>query len=305
MLKLVVATALAYETDQLTDRDRPLADALVPANAWMDAALQEAASETNRGTGCSEDDTATRNALTRQVASLTGRRETVPRRGLARQFGFGRYSAWLEQTDAVERRAFEERTDIFGGATIEDSVILRFAGPCATLLLAGVLIGTDKIDHFLDTGYHYTQRHDEISAIRFGTRTERTYYGLWTSKAFSYGDLAANAAGYRFYEGLLGPDSVMRRDERGCVVQARPFDWSAYVTSDWDEALNPSVYTRRVERSIQAHIAAAPERYCPAWEALGGPAFDAHLGELPPRPPYVEGRAPERSDPFRLGDVCK
>lgn len=305
MIALAAAAALAYETDQLTDRERPLADALVPANLHMDELLSVAAREANRSVGCDAEPESLRRELALQIARAAGRSEAVEHRGLARQFGFGRYGAWIEESPDIDRREFDDRDDIYGGATIEDSVILRFAGPCSTLLLAGVLIGTDKLDHFLDTGYHYTQRPDEATAIRFGTRTERTYYGLWTSKAFSYGDLAANAAGYRFYEGLLGPDSAMQRDAQGCVVQARPFDWSAYVTNDWDEALNPSVYTRRIDRSLQAHIAADPERYCAAWRALGGPAYEEHLATVfASTPPYVRGRAPERSDPFGLAAFC-
>ncbi len=303
MLALAVAAAVAYETDQLTDRDRPLADAVLPANARMDVELAAAAAETNRIVGCEADVNFQRHVLATQVAILTGRREAVPRRGLARQFGFGRYGAWLEESPEIERREFDDRSDVFGGVTMNDSVILRLAGPCSTILLAGVLIGTDKLDHFLDTGYHYTQRVDADAALRFGTRTERTYYGLWTSKAFSYADLAANSGGYRFYEGLLGPDSVMQRDDQGCVVQARPFDWSSWVTPEWDEVLNPSVYTSRVGRSIGTHIRASADRYCAAWQALEGVAYQDHLAALT-IPAYVQGRSPPRSDPFDLQDVC-
>lgn len=299
-----VSVALGYETDQITDRTLALADATEVIDARMNALLVEAAARANARTRCQGDDDELREALAREIVSLTSRPHPVPHRGAARSLGYGQYSAWIETSPEVDRRDFLARDDVFGPVRVRDSAVLALAGVCSTIRVGDVLIGTDKLDHFLDTGYHYTRRPDADAAIRYGTRTERSFYGLWTSKAFSYADLAANEAGYRFYEGLLTPGSAVVRGADRCALPTGTFTWRDWITPEMDEAWNPSVYTRRVGAIVRAHVASQPARYCPTWEALGGPDYDAHLAALAV-PPYVGPRHPRREDPYGLGDLCR
>ena len=299
-----ISVALAYEKDQLTDRQIPLPDALPAADAKMNEVLAEAIAATNARTQCRATDDRTRDVLTREIVDRAAGSHPVPHRGVPRSFGYGQYSGWLETTDRVERREFLDRDDLFGPVTVGESVVLSLAGVCSTVRFGDHLLGTDKLDHFLDTGYHYTKRRTPQAAIRYGTRTERSYYGLWTSKAFSYADLAANHAGYRFYSELLSDASVARRGADGCVTQVAPFTWAAWITDEFDEVRSPSSYTRKVGAVVRAHIVSEPERYCPAWEALGGEAYDASLVDLP-IPGYVGAKHPPRADPYGLGDVCR
>lgn len=298
-----ISLALAYETDQLTDRHLPLDDALPAADARMNKVLAAAIAATNARTQCRASEDRSRAVLRKEIVDRASGSHPVPHRGASRSLGYGRYSAWLETSEEVPRREFLSRDDLFGPVTVGESVLLALVGVCSTIRFGDVWLGTDKLDHFLDTGFHYTKRRTHAQAIRYGTRTELSYYGLWTSKAFSFADLAANEAGYRFYTGLGSEGSVVQRDADGCLTQVKPFTWADWVTEDFDEVKWPSTYTARVGAVVRAHVASEPERYCPTWEALGGPAYDASLATLPV-PPYVGAKHPPREDPYRLGEVC-
>lgn len=307
-LVLVLAhPAGAYETDQLTDRHVPLVDAAPVANARVDEVLDLAAADTNRITECEADDETTRKVLARRIYHYTARRKRVPWRGPVRGFGFGTYSAWLESAP-IDLRTFPDRGDIYGGIAVPDSVILGSVGPCSTLNLAGVLLGTDKIDHFWTEGLHYAQRSNwgraPERALRFGTGTERSYYGMLTSNAFSYADLRANWDGYRFYVGLLGEESVLRRDDDGCVQRVAGFDWADWVDWEYDEVLNPPVFAPRVQELLTYRLKGRRAEYCDSWSEWG-PGFEAHLDEaLATDPVYVRGKAPPRRDPYDLPALC-
>jgi len=301
------APARAYETDQLTDRHVPLLDARTVANAKVDEILDLAAADTNRLTACRTNDDKTRKVLARRIFRYTARRQHVPWRGPVRGFGFGTYSAWLESAP-IDLRTFPDRGDIYGGIAVPDSVILGAVGPCSTLNLAGVLLGTDKIDHFWTEGLHYAERSGwgerPERAIRFGTGTERSYYGMMTSNAFSYADLRANWDGYRFYVGLLGADSVLQRGEDGCVERVAGFDWAAWIDWEYDEVLNPPVFAPRVQAALEYRLKNRRDEYCDSWDAWGV-GFEDHLHDvLAAEPVYVSGRAPARRDPYDLPGLC-
>lgn len=305
---LASAPAQAYETDQLSHRARPLVDAREAANAQMNALLERAVGLANGEGACEADDARAAELARRHLHQLTSPRVRVPTRPPARKSGFGVYSGWLE-TAEIDRIGFVPRDDIFRNQTPWQSFILTFAGPSSTIELAGVRMGTDKIDHFLDTGFYYWRWSDQGAelerALRLGTATERTFYGLLTSKTFSYADLAANADGMRFYAQLADPGGHVARDARGCLSVARPFDWAEWVSWEWDELLNPSVHTRLVQRRLNRYLARHPEEVCEGWESWGGPTYTEHLDRTLGRTPaYVLGEHPRREDPYRLADLC-
>lgn len=307
-LCIAAAPAHAYETDQLTHRSRPLVDAREPANAQMNRLLAQAAGLANAQGACTLNDADAASLFADHLHALTSPRVRVTSRPPLRKSGFGTYSGWLE-TAEIDRISFVPRDDIFHTQTPWQSVILTFAGPSSTIELAGVRIGTDKIDHFVDTGYHYWRWSDEGAdvdrAFRLGTATERTLYGMLTSKTFSFGDLAANEAGMRFYAQLLQPGSNIDRGDLGCLTLVRPFDWAEWVDWQWDEVLNPSVHTRLVQRRLNRYLAHNPEHVCEGHNQWG-PQREAHLTHvLSTVPDYVRGDHPRREDPYRLADLCE
>lgn len=297
----------AYESDQLTDREVPLADSTDRANAVLNQLLAEAAARTNRRTRCQADFDRTHHELARAIKVVTARGAMVFQRGLFRAPGFTTYSALMETDPEVVRRDWMVREDVYADVTLWQSVILTLAGPSSTVAVDGELVGTDKFDHFLNFGHRawklsrngrFPERVEE-----FDRRSERYFFGLLTSKTYSYGDIAANNDGYEFFRGLLHEDSVLRLED-GCVVLDEPFDWGEYVDWRYDEALNPPLHTRLVQKRVDVRIEREPERYCRAWEALG-PHYEEHLAALferttAPPVPWVHGRI----DPWGLAALC-
>lgn len=309
VLTLAIAAG-AYETDQLTDRELPLEDAREPVNQHLNALFSRAIEDANTTTGCRADRETTHTALARAIARHTARPAWVLERGFFRAPGFTRYSAWVERQDDIEKRSWRKRTDLFGDVTLWESVILTAAGPSSTLRVDDVLLGTDKFDHFLNFGYRAWQvsnhGREPDRAAAFSVRTERSFFGMITSKTFSYGDIDANSDGYAWFRGLLDEASPFALDRAGCITQVRPFDWAEHADWRYDEALNPSLYTRLVQKRISRRIQREPDRYCRAWQALGGPEYDAHIDALLDRAHVpLPRRYDERTDPYGLDALCR
>jgi hypothetical protein len=187
-----------------------------------------------------------------------------------------------------------------------NSAILRVWGPASTIQLAGVLLGTDKLDHFWDQGYDYfrVSKHglDPERAVRWGTRTELGPWGEATTGVFSYADLAANYDGHQFYATLLSPTSGIVRDDEGCVRMVRPFDWAEWIDWHYDEALNPSVFTEGVAADVERWtkgngLCSDDEVWESAWTSVENTAHsrDGY---------YVGAKAPSREVQTDLSDLC-
>ena len=67
----------------------------------------------------------------------------------------------------------------------------------------------------------------------------------------------------------------------------------------YDEFANPSIYTKKVERSVVAHLAANKEPICTDWRAGVYPTPDLTVD-----PVTVQGKSPTRTDPFQLAALC-
>ena len=299
LLTLVPGAAHAYEVDTWAPYERPLPDSTLVANQAMDEVLDRAIAQVR----CDPDDDVLRRRLARAIFEESALRKTVPNASFPRQLGYGRYSAWLE-TDPSVARVTTGSGGIFEEVSLFDSPILRLAGTASSVRLAGVDVGTDKVDHFLATGFDYLEwsreGEDPERALRIGTRTERRMYGRFTSKAFSYADLEANWDGYRFYSGLLTPESTVQRGTESCLVRVRDFDWAAWVDRSWDEFQNPSVYGPRVRRAIEQAAAPDREAICAAWAQVDPGTLRRHtLGHIPPQPdsPFGLERFCQDSDP--------
>lgn len=299
------SAALAYETDQLTDRDQPLGDVAEIANRWADELLAEAVLETNRATRCDENLERTHRELAQQIARATARPDYVEGRELA-GFGYVEYAARLETAD-IPRRSFQSRDDIYGDLTPSESIVLGVAGVASTIRLAGELVGTDKVDHFFLLGYQYARAsrfgRDPEAAYRWGVLTELSLYGQLTSNVFSYADLSANAAGYDFYVGLLDAGSMFQLED-GCVRQVRPFDWEEWVTPGWDEVLNPSVLNPEVRASVQRRLIAHRDEYCASYARTAEVDAQRRVEALAERQRYVVGQVPASDDLITLDWLC-
>jgi hypothetical protein len=153
---------------------------------------------------------------------------------------------------------------------IDPTKLIRLARS-ATIMIDGVYLGVDKIDHFVHVGYlYYTeyrwairQGADKTEATRravgLGARpeslaAENGILGLLTTGVRSNADLAANCMGLKFYLNLTEPVRLRGEARPPLLVREGSF-WrlndhvrlnsdffSAFVSPHWDEALNPNTY---------------------------------------------------------------
>lgn len=126
--------------------------------------------------------------------------------------------------------------------------------------VSGVLIGLDKLGHFIAQGFEYytynqslpagmseSARYDAVR--RQADQQERHQLGYATGGVFSFADLAANWQGMLFFMSLFADIQVegqrhtrfFERAPDGHYRRVREFHWSEWISSDWDEALNPSL----------------------------------------------------------------
>lgn len=116
----------------------------------------------------------------------------------------------------------------------------------------GLVIGTDKLGHFLDEGYYYYKLIHEWGnsleeALAFGSFLENTLDGKWTSGVYSYADLSANFEGLRFWEHALGGPGKNRWSRYFYCLDGdwhikRLFDLTDYLNEAWDEGMNCSEF---------------------------------------------------------------
>ena len=306
-LALCATRASAYESDPLSARRDPPADATIVANAHATELLTGAIDRVNAATECQGDDRAMREVLAKEIARTMTERRTAPSRGRQPQMTTGAYAVWLEE-GPIERMDVHDRTDVYSDVRTGNSAILRVWGPASTIQLAGVLLGTDKLDHFWDQGYDYFResKHglDPERAVRWGTRTELGLWGEATTGVFSYADLAANYDGYQFYATLLSPTSSIVRDDDGCVRMVRPFDWAESIDWHYDEALNPSVYTEGVAADVERWTTSKGHGICTDDEIWQSASMSMESTARTREGYYVGAKAPSRDVGTDLSDLC-
>ncbi|MBI3542360.1 MAG: hypothetical protein HY075_03685 [Deltaproteobacteria bacterium] len=321
-----LAPAIAMETDQLTCRKAERTDATAILNQLVGRQLEFARRQTQSEVDTSWSDAKIGDRFRQRVrerfkglkrtlnATLMIERwmentlaplgyATMPRYRGRHLHLYDRYPRHLRAGEGLVSAAVFSYTDTFLGYTSANS-----------FSVGGVLIGSDKIGHFIDQGYDYWLKsdhgRDEAAAIRFGTGTELGSFGLATTGVFSYGDLAANHAGYVFFKNLVGDEralySIYRTySGRVRILGSRSFDWADYVTPDWDELQNLSHYTNEVSQMVREHLIGFSCRICHEYAQWRGSL--PVTPRLLPKESYVDaglaaGMTP--TDLFRLDELC-
>lgn len=139
-----------------------------------------------------------------------------------------------------------------------------------TIEVAGVRIGTDKLAHFVSSGWTYyseyrsglekgmTPEEAERRAVHRGIFEESLVLGKLASGVLAIPDLEASHAGMQFYIDLCDADDpILALEGEGWTI-SRPIDLRHYVTPRWDESFSPSVYTMRRWRTVRPML----ETYC-------------------------------------------
>ena len=175
--------------------------------------------------------------------------------------------------------------------SLKDSIYVVFPtdyiGLSSTINMYGAEFGTDKIAHLYQQGYDYFKlykremkkglTHEEAikKAVKWGQKTERTYYGTLVSGVYSNADLAANYAGLYFHFGLTRENKLGNKTfppifilENG-IWKFNPNSdvkenlLKPFISESFSEAFNPSIYTKMFGLHLHArHVLA---RNCDKW----------------------------------------
>jgi len=133
-----------------------------------------------------------------------------------------------------------------------------------TINIDGVYIGTEKLSHFLGSGYEYYKKYLQVldktgsketaqfEAIRWGIELEASIIGTWAVGVFSYADLEANFQGLIFARALCSNEQIQHRSGRWQLI--KPVDIRHYVNPNWDEAYNPNSYLSDRRERIQSNV---------------------------------------------------
>lgn len=117
--------------------------------------------------------------------------------------------------------------------------------------VCSVRMGTDKITHLFDDGFHYfnalrgKRKNLDLEDIKtLSMAFERSYMGTRITGIVSYADIEANLAGVQFYSDFFaGSSPMIGRDVNGFLIMLRKPDICDYVSDKFDERILPNDYT--------------------------------------------------------------
>ena len=297
-LGLQPVTTVAMETDQYNLPPVPLADIGDEVSEYVEANLRAALAKVNaeiaqhqaclvaanvNGTNCSNSETErgklaylrSNDAIAKELFKLLGDGNIF----------VSKIGKWM---NAHEFRAVPSRYKADYLRSIYVTAPINYATLSPTVRLYDIEFGTDKLDHFFQQGYKYytiqkyavsrgvTQEQGETKAIKWGQKTERTYFGLLVSGVYSNADLYANFAGMRFYQGLTEPllignqtryPPVVLKDGAWTVDDAtlRENLLKPFISGHLNEAVNPSGYAFTIFGSVRRAV----KKYaCPEWQKM-------------------------------------
>jgi hypothetical protein len=308
--------AQAFETDQLTWRDREAPDSLELINAKVNEMLERAAKRTNAKVS--------RRASVEYVASVF-RKEIYKENKISVQVMGTDLEKWMRrdlrsQGYAIVPTDRDGRSlSIYSEYRKTFSRFWEFLNPQAfnlaqkwtgdlvspTFIANGVRFGADKLTHFFRLGYRYYMKSANGQrpewGYSYGTETENGTIGMASIGVFSYPDLRANFDGYLFYARVIPEYYIF---ENGELRQKRPFNLADFISDDWDEFCNPPAYSQKLLATVRLHVAKHRDEFCAERERWL-PVRGADRCILTPVGDYINLRyAPKRVDSFELDRVC-
>jgi hypothetical protein len=168
------------------------------------------------------------------------------------------YEEWIKRASGVPMYQIRDK-GVYGHAVDYDDMRMAWYIELSPIsMLAGVLIGIDKLGHFLAQGFQYFEKYAAMSGqsptqraaavVALGHAQESGQLGVQTGGVYSFADLAANWDGMLFFLALFDDIDVggerharyFARDASGRFALRRDFHWAEWVKPDWDEAHNPS-----------------------------------------------------------------
>jgi hypothetical protein len=186
----------------------------------------------------------------------------------------GHFNKFISTSDEVERKIISTEDSVYGSLTPKDSIVLGFyskyiTDPLASAInIRGHFVGTDKFEHFTGTGFRYFRnyyyKHQSIDEIvNIGTKAENGIMGAFSTGVISYGDMAAEFNGMRFWNNVLaknpdvlgetfGPYVICKNNQ---WVKNKEIDFSKFVDDSWDEGINCSKFrTDKIFKKVISRI---------------------------------------------------
>lgn len=277
----------AYETDQFTNRLNSISDSMPLLDAKVNETILEVA---NNWTGPRDDW-----KFVMGVFHKIGGYHWVDK-----------IERWVMNSPEIQRLQPTRRGSIYSGHPFWATRVAAIFGVGPTIKVNNVLIGSDKLGHFLSQGKkfygRYLKSHDEIKAAEHSAFTERAIFGQLTTGVYSNADLVANYEGYLFYRSLFednvifGKRAILAWRDDHWVIQ-RPFTWADHVNAYWDEALNIDHY----DSLLYPHMKARLQMFCPDFFSDPSLYFIEDEEVLQTRYAFLELRD---TSELRLGHLC-
>jgi len=218
----------AYETDQFSNRQQPIGDSTAILNREVTLAI----ADTIMGWQGGPDKMKVVDGIYRKIGG---------------KHWVDKLERFAMDSGAVDKLDTPPHDSIYSGHPLYATRAAGLFGVGPTLKINNVLVGTDKLGHFLSQGRKFYRRWvrlgDESQAAEQSAYTERAIFGQMTTGSYSNADLVANFEGYLFYRSLFeddiipGKPAILAWDDDYWKMQ-RPFDWADHVNDYWDEALN-------------------------------------------------------------------
>lgn len=272
---LLLKPVFAFETDQYNLPPQPLADIGNEVSEYTESVLRQSVEKIN-------SEILTRQACLENPSSNCDSSEKTRKRlvylrspdAVAREvynilgsgiLPFTKSGSWMESHDFGKEPA---RYKI----SFRKSIFLFFPtsyfGLASTVKMYDAQFGTDKIAHLFQEGYNYYKIYQDAvnkglsnaeateKAVKWGKKSEKTFYGTWVSGVFSNADLASNYVGLKFYQGLT-QEIKIGKTIRPAVLLLKNGAWifnenfnppnmllKPFISNHLNEALNPSVFTK-------------------------------------------------------------
>lgn len=297
LLLLQPAIALAFETDQYNLPPKPLAGIGVEVSGYAERKLIQTVEKINGEIvelkECLEKTAVNRKCksekkVRKRLAYL--RSEDAVAKDVFKRLGAGivpftKVSLWM---DLHKFEAQPARYKTSYPKSIYLTAPFNYLTISPTVNMYGTNLGTDKIAHILQQGFDYykiykrglakglTEEKAVKKAVKWGRKTEKTYFGTAVSAIYSNGDLAANYAGLKFYQGLtrevkignsIRPAVLILKDgiwEFNENANIREILLKPFISKHLNEAYNPSkIFNILGFRDYVRHV--VRKRSCKQW----------------------------------------
>ncbi|MFT3746046.1 MAG: hypothetical protein QM785_17380 [Pyrinomonadaceae bacterium] len=259
MILLLNSVSLAFETDQFNLPKVPLADIGEEVSEHIIETLREAVESVNSNIAKSEaclaakskgcDSPEKEREKLKQLRSDEAVADAFSKLIAGGNFMTTKFGKWMNSHE------FRSQPARYTAPYLESIYVLNpfdYATLSPTVHLYGHEFGIDKLEHLFQQGHQYFDIYNEAvkkgappeeatqKAIKWGQKTERTYYGLWTSGVYSNADLFANYVGLKFYQGLTKPLQIAETT-RPAIVTLSEGRWKITAENLKEITLKPFI----------------------------------------------------------------